>query len=416
MANSSDQDAERLKLAEEIAALADKEWRELVDPLAPIGKRLIAQLMDPQNPLLRQELYRATFSQIAMGYLGMTFADKDHPDFWPYFTSAFNWLGPNPDDDYYITPIDEAGTYRLSGYRGTVRRVDFQFGNGQFVPKGIVDDQYLGATLANYNLDDLPLRADGYFDVLLSQARPEGHEGSWLLLPPKTTYLMLRQISYDWVNEADGRFAIERVDTPAVKPRETAEQLAEKLKHIAYWTESLVKVSSDFIGGVRKQGLINKLGYKDLSDAGGIITQRYVYGMFELEADEALIIEARVPQDSRYWSIHLTDDLFFTLDWVHRLTIVNGFTAKVDKDGMLRVVVSAQDPGVPNWLDNAGYKRGAIQGRWEECSNWPDHVTTKVKTVDVRRHLPPETPKVSPEERDAAIRLNRRGAQMRKRW
>ena len=41
---------------------------------------------------------------------------------------------------------------------------------------------------------------------------------------------------------------------------------------------------------------------------------------------------------------------------------------------------------------------------------------TKVKVAEVRDLLPADTPVVTPEQRDAMIRLRRKGAQMRKRW
>ena len=79
-------------------------------------------------------------------------------------------------------------------------------------------------------------------------------------------------------------------------------------------------------------------------------------------------------------------------------------------------MISAQDPGVPNWLDNAGYQRGMILGRWTECDAAPTPVITRVKVADVRKYLPGNTPVVSAEVRDTSMRLRRKAAQMRRRW
>lgn len=110
------------------------------------------------------------------------------------------------------------------------------------------------------------------------------------------------------------------------------------------------------------------------------------------------------------------DDHGFTLDWVNRHTHLNGHMATVDADGVFRGVISAMDPGVPNWLDTMGYRTGTIQARWEGCNRFPEHVVTRIKTAEIRKHIPAETPVVSAQARDATIRMRRRGAQWRKRW
>ena len=404
-------------IADDNESLVSKEWNSYIGPLQPIAEKLAANLTDPQDPQLRREMYRALFAGISVGYLGLLNADAQHPDFFPYTTQAYNALANNPDDDYYVTPIEDSGVYKISGYRGTVKKVDFQIGAGLFIPRGMIDGFYLGKNLGNFNLkDDVHLKKDGSFEVILSRERPTGYKGDWWKMGEGASNILVRQISYDWLHEVDARLAIERLDTPAVKPRPSAEQLDANLKQIAVWTEQTVTASATFIKGIRSQQGVNNIAYKDLSLYAGKRSQRYAYGGFDLKPDEALIIEAKVPQQCDYWSIHLVDDFGFILDWMNRQTSLNGFTAKVDKDGVFRVVVSAQDPGVPNWLDNAGYKTGAIQVRWEKCNEYPTHTTRLVNIADLRKFLPAETPAVTPEARDASIRLRRKGAQMRKRW
>ena len=400
----------------DIAAVASQEWRSYVTPLLSIGERLAPQLSNPQDPQLRRELYRGIFSQLSTAYLGLLYADPQHPDFWPFITPAYNYAGPNPDDDYYLSPIEDQGVYKITGYRGTVKRVDFQIGTGTFFPRGVPDENILGLTLANHDLDSVSLGKDGGFEVILSPTRPPGYLGNWWQLYPKTTYLLVRQISYDWLTEVDGRFAIERLDRVAAKPRPTAAELEENLQQIAKWTEATVQFSLNFTRGLYRDQGVNTMAYKNLKQYGEIVTQRYAYGGFDLAPDEALVIEARVPEKCRYWSMHLMDDTGFAMDWVNRQTILNGFTAAIDKDGVFRAVVSAQDPGVPNWLDTMGYRQGAIQARWELCSAWPDHKVTKIKTAKVRDYLPAGTAVITPEAREGTIRLRRRMAQMRKRW
>jgi hypothetical protein len=165
---------------------------------------------------------------------------------------------------------------------------------------------------------------------------------------------------------------------------------------------------------MRKRGLINKL--EIIEQQAGVTTQKYIMGMFDIGPDEALILETELPKQCRYWMYHLTDEMMSAVDPLNRQTSLNGHTAKLDADGRFRAVICAEDPGVANWLDTAGYARGAIVGRWMYFSDAPQPTLSKIKLTQVLAHLPIDTPKVTPQQRDAAIRLRRKGAQLRRRW
>jgi hypothetical protein len=83
---------------------------------------------------------------------------------------------------------------------------------------------------------------------------------------------------------------------------------------------------------------------------------------------------------------------------------------------MFHAVISARDPGVPNWLDTAGYPKGAVQGRWLDCEERPLPTMRKVSIAEVRSLLPSDTPIVSAAAREAALRERRLRAQMRTIW
>ena len=143
--------------------------------LADAEARLAPLLRDPDDPMLRQELRQMLYSGFSVGYLALTQADPQHPDFWPAFNPAYNFFAPNPDDTYYAAPLDPKGTYRITGLRGTTRIVDFQIAGGALLPSGTGT---LGKTYANHDLDrDVKLGQDGSFSVIVSSRRPEGYAG-----------------------------------------------------------------------------------------------------------------------------------------------------------------------------------------------------------------------------------------------
>ena len=403
-------------VASDNTSAAAQEWRGYVEPLLPIGERMLALMPDQQDPQLRQELYRMLFSGISTAYMGLFLGDPEHPDFWPVFNQAYNWFAPNPDDAYYMAPVDGNGVYKISGFRGTARIVDFQISGGTFFTRGAGK---AGPTFVNYDANTLHTRKDGAFEVILSTERPAGYKGNWWKLDPKATFVIVRQVHYDWLHEVDGRFAIERLDRTAIKPRPTAQETAENLRQISILAEGWTRFSMDWINKrYLAKGLVNKVEVNDFGAQGGFSAQKqkYIEGLFDIGPDEALIYETAIPKPCRYWNIELTDMLWSAIDYTNRQSNLNGYSARLDKDGKFRAVVSATDPGVPNWLDTAGYAKGAFLGRWTDCSDTPTPTIIKVKLTDVRNHLPADTPVVTAEERDAAIRLRRTGAQLRRRW
>lgn len=396
-------------------SVAAEEWRAYIEPLMPLGEELVAQMSNPQDPQLRREMYKLLLSGVSMGYFGLfPGGSAKHPDFWPNLNMAYNWGNPNPDDCYYGATLEGDGVYKLSGYRGTVRIIDFQIGGGAFYARGGEP----GPAYANYDVDSLNIADDGWFEVILSGERPAGYEGDWWHLDPNSTYMLVRNRSYDWL-DIDGRLAIERIDQPAIRPLMTVDELEVNLRQIPVWAETWTRFVCDMVTRYRSQGLVDKFALFDYGDEGGFLgsSQKYVGGIFLLEPGEAMIYETDVPDEVRYWNITVNDPNWSAIDYITRQSSLNGHTARIDSDGKFRAVLCGTDPGVPNWLDTAGYTEGVIFGRWKECSTFPDDPkVNKVSVDEVRDHLPADTPVVSPEERDAALKLRIRSAQMRKRW
>jgi hypothetical protein len=71
--------------------------------------------------------------------------------------------------------------------------------------------------------------------------------------------------------------------------------------------------------------------------------------------------------------------------------------------------VALQDPGVPNWLDPVGVGVGMAAVRWYKADGRLVPNVTKVKLAEVRRHLPKDTPVVTPEQRRVEIEARRIG-------
>jgi Protein of unknown function (DUF1214) len=388
-------------------------WEEFVDQLKPLGARLMQRLPERlrQDPQVVQESYRLLLAGLARGLSDAVVGDRRHPMFVPEISLAQNVFQPNSDTIYKSVMIDGAGVYRLKGERGGTRLLIL----AQLGPDTLRTGQ-LGAALKQCDFDTLTLDNQGRFDVIISRTRPDGHRGDWWELDPRAEKFMVRTVGCRWGDEREPRYGIDRLDVPPGKGRHSAAELSFRLSEIPTIAANCACTFPDHVEKLRQEGYINRLKVFDVSQMVGLNRQHYYEGAYDLEDDEALIVEAKVPDKVKYWSLILTNDIYETTDWSNNQASLNDAQARIDRDGWFRAVVSARDPGVPNWLDTSGYPSGAIQGRWFDASSAPTPEVKKLKLADVRSALPQDTPAVSPAEREAAVRERRIKAQMRVVW
>jgi hypothetical protein len=389
-------------------------WDRFVDGLRALVPQILSKLPKSMqdDPQIRQEVARLTLESLAAMVIKAVSSDGDHPVFLPWGNITLNIGQPNADTTYRLAVITPGGMYRMRGIKGSVRIAKI----AQFAER---PDAVPGqAWIDTIGYDDLnALHADtlGRFDVILSPERPKSYQGDWWKLDPRTTTLMIRMVSDDWTKERDPTIAIERMDGPATRPRPSKAQMEAHLNAIVKDTAEMVLLLVDHVPKVRSAGYVNKL--KVLEQVSGQLTGQFYYdGDYDLNDGEALIVEAKVPEHCLYYSIILTNEVYETTDWYNNHSSLNDSQLHIDKDGVMRVVVSAKDPGVANWLDTAGYPRGAVQGRWTECTSQPIPTVKKVAFADVREQLPQDTPLVSAMERDAIIRERRAHLQQRPLW
>ncbi len=388
-------------------------WESFADELRQLGNEMLAKLPERlrNDPQVQQEAGRLLLEAVASKTIDALGSDGDHPVFLPASNVILNVGQPNADTTYRSATITPGGSYRLRGDHGSVR----VFRLGQFGP--MPDKASAGISVFAYNdFNNLHLDNQGRFDVILSPTRPSGYTGDWWKLEPAATTLLLRQVDFDWSTERDPRIAIERLDKPVVRPRPDGAELERRLRGLAPSIGNMAFFLVDHVEGLRRDGYINRLKEFDVSKLGGLVGQFYYEGAYEISPDEALILEAKVPEGCTYWSMILTNDIYETTDWYNNQSSLNGAQLRVDRDGMVRVVISAKDPGVPNWLDTAGYPSGAIQGRWTDCSATPIPSLRKVAIADVRGLLPADTPTITQTQREQSLRDRRAQVQQRPLW
>jgi hypothetical protein len=306
------------------------------------------------------------------------------------------WGMECPDCIYLRATLRGGETYRLFGNRGTARYVGLQTMNGI-------------ASTANTLVDELEVDADGDFEVVLSA---DEHEGNWMRVEGDHPTLVVRHFFYDWDAEQPSVLQIERIgDETAPKNRSVAADVAvsRQIRALGEFVHDNLKFFLDFNAGPPVNGFMPPI---DRSAMGAAAENRPVIGRYELQPDEALILEVE-PPEGVYWSYSLGNQWWETIHYGRHQSSLNAHQAKIDADGVLRVVVSSRDPGVANWLDTAGHSNGAMILRCVRTETAPTPSARVVKVADVLAELPADTAMVSPAERAAIIEARRRAVHER---
>jgi hypothetical protein len=364
----------------------------------------------PDDPNYRADVYRQAMMSLSYSYFAYFHATPEHPDWAPLWNPVFT-LQPNPDDIYFYSPIRGDLTYKVSGNRGTIKILSF---TTQRFMSGMVDD--ISQIGGHNEIDDQAIVFDGNgdFELIFSVERPAHYLGNWAPIHPEATGMMVRFRSYDWENEIDPRISIECLDKVPPKPRLTPEEILERVQEMAKFPARKTRSYYRMQNGVKERVGFNV--FEPIRMKGALAKQVYWPACFQLDEGEALIIETELPEQRPYWNIQLNDPYFNALEYVYRLSSLNGHSAKISSDGKFRAVIALEDPGVPNWLDPAGYKEGGIYGRWFDCDTNPVPIIKRVKLAELRAHLPIDTPVVTPDERAEELRRRVRACQRRRRW
>jgi hypothetical protein len=370
----------------------------------------LAKTWRPDDPAYRADVYRQTMTSLSFSYFLYFHATPEHPDWAPLWNPVYT-LQPNPDDIYVFTPIRGDLTYRVSGNRGTCKILSF---TTQGVMSGTVDQMPRPNAHNDYDDTDLGLELGQDFEVVFSAARPAGYAGKWARIDPQAGAMYLRYRMYDWANETDPVLSIECLDPVPPKPRLTPEQILARIGEMAKFPARKTRLYFAMQNGVMDR--VGRNVFEPIRMQGALVKQVYWPANFQFDPDEALIVETEIPARAPYWNIQLNDPYFNALEYVYRQSSLNGASASLSSDGSFRAVIALEDPGVPNWLDPAGFTEGGIYGRWYDCDSDPLPTIKRVQLAALRDHLPPDTPTVTTEQRAEELRQRVRACQRRRRW
>jgi hypothetical protein len=373
-------------------------WSHLLDTLQRSGDVILGDSV-PGDPVDRASGFRHLLVLLGVGIDELLRRGLDQvPAVKPSgMDAAYKWGMECPDCIYVGSALKGGMTYRLWGNRGSARYVGLQVMSGM-------------ASSFNALLDDFELGPNGEFEIVVSAER---HQGNWIPLDDSATMLVVRHFFYDWEHEVPVTMAIEPLSTPAATGEgPSADPRAVMARQVIALGDFLEENLKFFLGFSNPDAPNTFLPPLDGTAMGAAAENRPVIGSWRLGPDEALIIEV-TPPEGLYWSYSLGNIWWETIDYGNHQSSLNGFQAAVDADGVVRVVVAHQDPGVANWLDTAGHREGPIILRCVRTETAPVPVTRLVSFDRLTRELPPDTRQVSTVERAAAIDVRRRAVSRR---
>ena len=113
----------------------------------------------------------------------------------------------------------------------------------------------------------------------------------------------------------------------------------------------------------------------------------YRSARWDLAPDDALVITGRFPR-CRFANIVLFNPHMQTPNYDRRLVSLNRVQTVHEPDGSFRMVLAHRDPGVPNWLDTRGLRKGTMFWRFLLPDEALHDLTTELVPVDSLRPRP----------------------------
>jgi hypothetical protein len=272
--------------------------------------------------------------------------DRDHP-FFLSGTGPFTKMGlDNPDTLYFGARVHPDHDYVVTGIRGTTTDLSFQLLGGEYTDEGVPRSE------AAFDDRELEIAEDGSFE--------------WRFRPKAPAQLVVREVYGDW-SQRRGSITIRREDTAGTAPPPlTKETIEKRYGTAAKQLVNRVKTWLQFPQWFYLNIPVNTLVAPRLTP-GGLATQFSSAGHFDLAPGRALVITIPV-SDAPYLGFQLGSMWYISLDYINHQTSLNASQAQADPDGKIRIVVGEQNPGVTNWVETLGHRRGFLQFRWQRVS------------------------------------------------
>ncbi|OBK22847.1 hypothetical protein A5634_06590 [Mycobacterium asiaticum] len=350
--------------------MTDTGWGELVAGMSAAGLALEYPSIESTAGL---DAVDRTDARLALlralnNLLGRFEIDRDAPELVPFNGWREKFFMDNPDYRYWITDIRDDGEYRIVG----------NIGDSVYQSVTVYAGTNIATTtaVARIDSDDLSADTDGNFAVTLSR-NGVGHDG-WLELPPGSTSVWVRYV-HDAVRPAQpGWCRIEIAGPQAADASADHERLDRDLSRLGAFLGRLPKLLEFAVAA--DLAAPNTVRHWTSMTGGAAFTEpgiHYLRGAWQLEPDEALVVEGPVVA-CRHWNIVLYNRFLNSLDYRHRIVSRTAATSSIT-DGRFRFMLADRDPQVAgyDWLDTERRSFGLFVMRFLQPAAEPELPTVR---------------------------------------
>lgn len=316
----------------------------------------------------------------------------------------------NPDAVYQtVGPVSSKYQYRVFGQKGNVSYLTYQLFN--IGPDGF-------GTSDTMESDALVYDDNGGYEIFLGAENLDNHP-NFLQLPEQggAGQLVIRSLIKDWNNEIEPTLNVEVLGldkgVPATSTPLNMKMFDPRAFGLGRIIENNIKAWREKIMNAPANSMPMPTAAKS-GGSGGFITNHTAVMRFEVEPDEAVLIEVQ-KADVVYSNIQLSNMWGESLDYGSHLVSFNDAQAYLDADNVFRYVIAHKDPGVPNWLDTVGHSMGGVFVRFQSPKEELTQPAAKlVSFSDLKQYLPPDHPTVTPAQRAQTIRARLSGLNRKK--
>ncbi|HQW19464.1 MAG TPA: DUF1214 domain-containing protein [Rhodocyclaceae bacterium] len=346
--------------------LTGESWEQFCDTLKRAGQQILRPEA-PTDAFTRAEGWRylSRLTRIALE-MHVEFADPQFPGFIKPSHETVKIGADNPDNLYLSARIDGRNDYLVRGTRGTVSALNFATKTGGYANRnGRMD----GSGFIDAN--NMRFAADGSFELILSQKKKSGN---WLAMTADSNQLLVRQTFLDRATEQPAQITIERLQhtgaasgkRPDSPPPLDPLTFHENLQRAGNFVENTARIFADWTQSYKTQER-NSLPPADQAvcqAAGGDPNIFYYHGYWELETDEALLIELDHIPACDFWNLQIDNYWMESLDYRYHRIHYNKHSVQLNARGGVTLILAHSDPALPNWLETAGHRLGTMCFRW----------------------------------------------------
>lgn len=393
-------------------------WEGFCARLQEAGEKAFKEA-NPADPLSRADAFRFLTRNLGQAFpLALETRDPAFPQI-HYFTHPTMKLGGDVADFTYRQAwISGDYEYRITGTKGTARWFNLTV-------QGSRPEKIPGSDFASLHepFGDIPetnmfghqieTDAQGNFELFIGgPERPV----NWLPTTPASRKLFIREAFDAWC-ETPTRLTIERIGMDRPPPNPTAERMIEAFTwagEFLYgamrdWPEHSWATSGGVVDPRQRNRFPADKRANDNSDAKRGRSAAHM--MWQLAPDEALIVE--MDAHDGFWIFNLANVFMGSSDFLYRPVSYTPARTWVGPDGIVRLVIAHDDPGVHNWLDTQGFPEGNLTYRNLLSQNPAIFRTRLLKRETLLTELPGHTAMVTPQERAEQLRDRYRSVKRR---